>query len=313
MRRTALAIALVTALTVAGCSQAGAAGSAREPILAVEAPRKPWQVTLDLDLKSGYVVTAGVADAARQTLSVRSVAFTGTADGVYGGEVAGYDPGAFDADRLGLGETVSLSPGHDATYVASFAFGAHDHAGGGPWQTPAIGWRDASGLWILVYGDGTVPRDDLVRLAAAVRVAPAQDLRTPFRLGGPLPAGLELSYVRSPDNRLDRQAPMVGLSAPGRPAADVAVHTGASPNLEVTVSAQTRDGRWTAQRAGLGRAAPIAGRPAWYAAGTLTVEGERCIVRLHSDRREQRELTELARHLTVGDCTDPESWIPPLA
>ena len=311
MRR--IALALVTALAVSGCSQAGAAGTAQEPIPAVEAPRKPWQLTLDLDLKSGYVVTAGVADATRQALSVRSLAFTDTADGVYGGEVTAYDPGAFDADRLGLGETVTLSPGQDATYVASFTFAARDHAGGGPWQTPAVAWRDASGLWILVYGDSTVARDDLIRLAGAVRVAPARDLRTPFRLGGPLPAGLELTYVRSPDNRLDRQAPMAGLSAPGRPATDVAVHTGATPALDITVTAQTRDARWTAERSGLGRAAPIAGRPAWYAAGTLTVEAERCIVRVHSDQRGQEDLTTVARHLTVGDCTDPESWIPPLA
>ena len=311
MRR--IALALVTALAVAGCSQAGAAGTSGEPIVGVEAPRKPWQLTLDLDLKSGYAVTAGVADGSRQSLSVRSVAFAGTADGVYGGEVTGYDPGAFDAGRLGLGEPVTLSPGQDATYVASFVFTARDHSGGGPWQTPAVGWRDASGLWILVYGDGTATRDDLIRLAAAVRVTPARDLRTPFRLGGPLPAGLELSYVRSPDNRLDRQAPMAGLGAPGRLAADVAVHTGPAPKLEVTVSAQARDARWAAERAKLGRAAPIAGRPAWYAAGTLTVEGERCIVRLRSDRRAEEDLTSIARRLTVGDCTDPESWIPPLA
>src|SRR3954469_24814004 len=57
--------------------------------------RRAWQVTLAVDATSGFVVTAGVTDGARQTLTVQDLSLGGP-DGRYGGEVTAFPPGTLD-------------------------------------------------------------------------------------------------------------------------------------------------------------------------------------------------------------------------
>ena len=41
------------------------------------------------------------------------------------------------------------------------------------------------------------------------------------------------------------------------------------------------------------------------------MEAERCVVTVES-ARPRADLDALIENLTIGDCADPESWIPPL-
>nr|BFE69550.1 hypothetical protein GCM10020092_028510 [Actinoplanes digitatis] len=178
---------------------------------------------------------------------------------------------------------------------------------------------DPSGVWVVVYADparatggAAVDRDDLLRLAAAVRVGAPRDLRMPLRLGTVLPAGLQLTYVRSPDQRLDRGPAAIGLSAATRGPAAAGVYAQAPPGLDLTVLIAPRDAAWNERRAALAGTTRSAGFEAWYdGSRRLTVQAERCVVTIDA-ALPRAELDRLVERMTIGDCADPDSWIPPV-
>ncbi|MFI7544244.1 hypothetical protein [Actinoplanes sp. NPDC049599] len=319
-RRRGVATTVIVALLVAGVLVVSVGvlrmrgpGEATAAPAAADPGRRPWQVTLDVDQTAGYVVTAGVTDGARQTLTVQSLGLGDDPDGTYGGEVTAFPPGTLDERQFSTAEQVN-----DSWYLAGFTFAGHATGDAEPWQGPAVGRRDPSGIWIVVYADtdradGKIGRPDLFRLAAAARLGPPRDLRLPLRLGRTLPKGLELTYVRSPDQRIDRRQAAVGFSAPARRPSAAAVYTGLPPELDVAVLTGARDAAWTRTRGTLTGQTRIAGLPAWYEPGTrLIVEAERCVVTVRS-ALPRADLTGLVENLTIGDCADPDSWIPPLS
>jgi hypothetical protein len=280
---------------------------------AAEAGRRPWQLTLSVDQTAGYVVTAGVTDGARQTLTVQNLGLGDDPDGTYGGEVTSFPPGTLDERQFGTAEQVG-----DHRYLATFVFAGHTPGDPDPWEGPAIGRRDPSGTWIVVYADteradGRIDRADLLRLAEVVTLGPPRDLRLPVRLGPEPPKGLQLTYVRSPDQRIDRRRAALGFSAADRQPSGAAVYSALPPQLDVALLAGARDAAWTRTRARLTGETRVAGLPAWYEPGKrLTVEAERCVVTVES-ALPRAELTGLVEQLTIGDCADPDSWIPPLS
>jgi len=273
---------------------------------------RPWQVTLHVEAAAGYVVTTGIADGARQTLTVQNLRLGGP-EGTYGGEVTAFPPGTLDETQFRTGEDI-----RDSSYLTTFTFVGHDAGDTKPWRGPAVGRRDPSGTWIVVYADteradGAISRSDLLRLAAAVTLGPPRDLRLPVHFGPALPADLRLTYVRWPDQRVDRRPAALGFSSAARKPSGAAVYPGLPPELDVAVLAGARDAAWTKTRPTLTGATRVAGLPAWYSPGArLTVEAERCIVTVES-ARPRAELDALIENLTIGDCADPESWIPPLS
>ncbi|MET8153031.1 hypothetical protein ACIBSW_30835 [Actinoplanes sp. NPDC049668] len=315
---TALAV-----VALVGCAAAVALGviwmrgddEATAPPAAVAVVRQPWQLTLGLDATAGYLVTAAVADGGRQSLTVQDVAFSSRPDGVYGGEVTAFPPGTLDEGQFRAGEPVN-----GAFYLPDFVFPEHTAGDARPWRTAAVGRPDPSGVWVVVYADparatggAAVDRDDLLRLAAAVRVGAPRDLRMPLRLGAGLPAGLQLTYVRSPDQRIDRRPSAIGLSAAARRPAGAGVYAAAPHGLDVTVLTAPRDAGWDARRAALTGATSSAGLRAWYEEGRrLTVQAERCVVTIEA-ALPRAELDRLVERMTIGDCADPDSWIPPLS
>jgi hypothetical protein len=322
-RRRGVVTALIAAMLVAGVVVVtvgvlrmrgdGDGEATAAPVAPADPGRRPWQVTLDVDQTAGYVVTAGVTDGARQTLTVHYLGLGDDPDGTYGGEVTAFPPGTLDERQFSTAEQVN-----DSWYLATFAFAGHATGDTEPWRGPAVGRRDPSGTWIVVYADTDradvkIGRADLFRLAAASRLGPARDLRLPLRLGLAMPKGLQLTYVRSPDQRIDQRPAAVGFSAPDRRPSGAAVYTGLPPELAVAVLTGARDAAWTRTRRTLTGQTEVAGMPAWYQPGTrLTIEAERCVVTVES-ALPRAELDNLVENLTIGDCTDPDSWIPPLS
>ncbi|GAA3342646.1 hypothetical protein GCM10020358_38370 [Amorphoplanes nipponensis] len=275
--------------------------------------RRPWQVTLEVAASSGYVVTAAITDGDRQTLTVQNLALGGKPDGTYGGEVTAFPPGTLDESQFG-----AVEQGDEFRYLENFAFAGHAAGETAPWRTPAVGRRDPSGTWIVVYADsaradGRIARADLLRLAQAVTLGSPRDLRLPLRLGIAPPESLRLTYVRSPDHRIDRRPAAVGFSTGSRAPSGAAVYPGPPGGLSVALLTAARDASWPGRRATLTGKTEIAKLPAWYEPnGRLTVETEHCIVTVES-HLPRKELDALIENLVIGDCADPESWIPPLS
>jgi hypothetical protein len=288
-------------------------GPTAEPVRPADPGRRAWQMTLTVDQTAGYVTTAGVTDGARQTLTVQNLALGVGPDGTYGGEVTAFPPGMLDERQFGGAEQVD-----DSWYLPTFAFAGHTAGDAETWRGPAVGRRDPSGTWIVVYADteradGRIGRADLLRLAAAVTLGPARDLRLPLRFGAALPKGLQLTYVRSPDHRIDRRQAAVGFSAAARRPSGAAVYAGLPPELDVALLTGARDAKWEQTRGTLTGQTTVADLPAWYEPGKrLTVEAERCVVTVES-ALPRADLDRLVENLTIGDCADPESWIPPLS
>lgn len=318
-RRGAVAAMVVAALAVGGTAVAagtlltGRVDGTAAPAAPADPGRRSWQVTLHVAAASGYVVTTGITDGARQTLTVQNIALGDGPDGTYGGEVTAFPPGTLDETQFRTGEDI-----RDSAYLTTFTFVGHGAGDTAPWRGPAVGRRDPSGVWIVAYADteradGKVSRSDLLRLSAAVTLGPPRDLRLPVRFGPALPADLRLTFVRWPDQRLDRRPAALGLSTADRRPSGAAVYPGLPPELDVAVLAGPRDAAWAKTRPTLTGATEVAGLPAWYSPGTrLTVEAERCVITVES-ARPRAELDALLANLTIGDCADPESWIPPLS
>ncbi|RSM60007.1 hypothetical protein DMB66_26030 [Actinoplanes sp. ATCC 53533] len=303
-------LAAVATVVTVGALRSGGDGTAA-PAAPAEPVRRPWQVTLHVEAAAGYVVTTGVSDGARQTLTVQNLRLGGS-EGTYGGEVTAFPPGTLDETQFRTGEDI-----RDLSYLTTFTFVGHAAGDTKPWRGPAVGRRDPSGAWIVVYADteradGGISRSDLLRLAAAVTLGPPRDLRLPIHFGPTLPADLRLTYVRWPDQRIDRRAAALGFSSADREPSGAAVYPGLPPELDVAVLAGARDAAWRKTRTTLTGATRVAGLPAWYSPGArLTVEAERCVVTVES-ARPRADLEALIESLTIGDCADPESWIPPL-
>ena len=296
------------------------------PAIANPAPaRAPLQQTLEVDPTSGYAAVARASDAGRQALTAQNLAFSNGGKGQYGGEVTAYDPGAFDPVRLRRNATQLTVRDHQASFVPDFAFPAAGSGDSRPYHTDVLGWQDPSGIWVLVYAapGASLPRDELLRFAAAVTVGPPRDLRAPFRLG-PLPDGLTATYVRSVDIQSDDlNAATVGLSAAGRRPSGGAVYDAVPPGVALAITAAVP-----------GKDAPdtpgdlkVAGHDAWYTTGTnplsapgaggkLTVATGQCLVTVEAADRKRTPRADLQRMvaaMTIGDCRDPDTWIPPLS
>lgn len=333
-RRTALWLAGASAVLIGGAAvTVGMVRLHREPperapdaaaTADAAPPRRPGQVTIDLDPMSGYVATVRGTDAGRQFVTAGDFTFDtagGGRQGRYAGEVTAFDPGTFDGASLRGGEVFPLA-GHDARFVAEHRFGA------GAEPAPALGWADESGTWVVVHArpGSDVTRENLERLAASVTLAPPRGLRTPFRLGA-LPDGLAASFVWSVEDAAAGRSGTVGLSAPGRAASRTAVYEAAPAGTAVSISAAAPDRRWAAERARLTGKVTVAGHIGFYTTGknplspdgagsSLVVDTGHCVLRLHTaDRRATgpADLERLVADLTIGDCGDTESWITPLS
>ena len=124
-RRGRVVAALIVAALVAGVAvvtvgvlkMVSDTDATAAPAAPADSGRRPWQVTLDVDQTAGYVVTAGITDGARQTLTVQNLGLGADADGTYGGEVTAFPPGTLDERQFSTAERIN-----DSWYLATFTF-----------------------------------------------------------------------------------------------------------------------------------------------------------------------------------------------
>ena len=308
----ALVVLLVAALLFVvlrtGDDRPAAAGDVPD---AASTPRGPGQVTADLKPTSGFVPSLRVADATRQQFTVQAISATGDS-GDYAGEITAYDPGTFDPAMLKAGQRTVVS-GRDAWYVPQYVFPGDGTAQ----RTAVLGWQDPSGTWLLAYADTAANEnrvldlDHLQRLGEQVVISPTHDLRAPFRLGW-LPAGLVMTYLAATDKAGPGGGATVGLSAAGRKPSTAVSYSSVPKDLDVSISAAAPGKGWPVEKAQLGVATAIGGRPAWLKGSDLVVEERQCVVRVHATAKLPRaDLERLAKELRVGDCSESDSWTAP--
>jgi hypothetical protein len=320
----AAAVVAVVAASLPLVTAAHRAGPPQPPPAATPTYRQPWQTTLTLDPAAGYVVESHGTDATREMLQAGR---TG-GDGDHGGVVVAHDPGTFDPARLLAGERVTVSD-HAAWLVRDYGFDRQmSGVAGRPLRTVVVGWQDPAGAWVLVHRGsppGTDPRH-LLTFAAAVRVGPARDVRSPLRFGW-TPGGLSLSYFQTFDRDDDQVVMAAGFASAGRAPADAATYNGMPPGLELTVTAAPADARQLPDdRTWPGARFTVAGHSAWYSDGNgpsavregaseLLVDAGSCLVRIESrDRRRisRDDLNRLVEHIRFGRCDAKTGWTRPI-
>jgi hypothetical protein len=282
--------------------------------------RAPGEITLGVDLASGYAVTSQDNDENLQRIIFRNP--TDKSSGFLASATA-YDPSAgFDPTRLRRGERTTVS-GHGAWYVSDYPFGGYVFGKRTQLVVQALGWQDPSGTWVLVYeqpnvvprASGDPGRARLLQDAQAVRIGPILPMTAPVSLG-PLPAGLPMNSVRS--DRRTQAVVMLG----GKPSPLDAVYVVGPPSGTAVMIEERPDGPNAQIPDSATRVAPIAGHNAWFTkatsgtalgGGSLWVRARGCTITFSAWDRAQasaRQLREIAAAATYADCTDPATWGP---
>lgn len=278
-----------------------------------DAARGPGQMSVDIAPTSGYIAVLRVVDATRQALTVQNL--TGGPGNIagYAGEVSAYEPGTFDPAPLKAGQPVVVS-GQDGWYVPQYVFPGD----GRSQRTAALGWQDQSGLWLIVYADTAandgrvLDLEHLQRLAESVLVSPPHDLRAPFRVGW-VPPGLTMTYLAATDNTGTVGSATVGLTDPGRTPSRAASYGGIPGNVRLSVSAAAPSSTWATEKSQLTGALTVGGKKGWLTGLDLVLESGQCIIRVHNDAAlSQSDLGKFVKQLLIGDCSQNDSWGPPV-
>ncbi|WP_433203899.1 hypothetical protein ACQP00_34960 [Dactylosporangium sp. CS-047395] len=323
------AVALATAAVLGGAPTL--IGGPSAPVGASAAPhyRDAMQATLGIADGSGYKAFFHGVVGSTQYAVARPVADPNQ----FGGTVLVHDPGTYDGRRLLAGARVTVH-GHPAYFVADLglATGASDAGPPVSWPkttpqpVPAVGWQDASGVWVVVYADGPLsdPRSTLLRVAAAVTLGPPADVRVPFQLGY-VPAGLRPTLAEL--DHYDTQAALVGLG--GRPSWDsLWPPSGVNTKFPVGIQVLPRSDYVDYPEAGRPPTTQIAGHDVWYytdprtAGRVFLAQGSNMVVHFGqcymsifvADRAQvpYPELTRMVTDMRFADCHDPATWLPPV-
>lgn len=257
-----------------------------------------------------------------------------------GATIMVHDPGTFDAARFTHGERVTVQ-GHEAYFVPDYILGtelglppgtAGDRhvivgtsapPGFTEIPTPAVGWPDASGAWVVVLDGGDKAK--LLHVAEAVRLGAPRMVPAPFRLGY-VPAGLPGAYIRARHVGMNNATLGLGtVDDMSNPRSFVTVPKG----IPLAVSAFAHGDYVDGHVADLG-AAPtkVAGLDTWYltasdrgwgvadGAAVLVVNTPHCVVLIGVADRNRVPYPELKRIVEGADfrnCADERTWTAPLS
>jgi hypothetical protein len=337
-RITAVALAAVVAVaipvTVAQLPKPGPLPAAPPPY------RSIGEATVSMRPDPDFFVLSRQVDATGQVLTVRH-RDTGNKDS--GGTVTVHDPGTYDPAWLASSEKITV--GGRPAYLAVTVVNRHTgpvmepstqdppqrSRGSEPEGASVIGWPEPSGAWVVVGEAQSVPA--LRRLAESVRLGPPRQVTSPVRFGR-LPDGLRLQYISTGDDPAG--PPSLGFHAAlGFAAADRSPAQGAGTvgkslgDLPLNVLVLPRaNGGWT-------ELVDVPGRPQWQTIGGqramylpegsegfdggtahLLIEKGKCgiLISLGAPVRiSYEELVRLVAGMTFADCTDPQTWVPPLS
>jgi hypothetical protein len=262
----------------------------RTPDTPHAAYREPTEITVSVQPDPRFFVLSRQVDTTGQVLTVRH---RDTADKDWGGVITVHDPGTYDPDWLASAEEITVR-GRPAHLLATGA--------------SVIGWREASGAWVVVSEAQSVQA--LRRLADSVRVGPPRTITSPVQFGS-VPDGLRLDSVTVSDDPVSLPA-QVSFAAvqSGDPILNATVHSGrAWAELTGTAPQWTTIGDHRAWR--VPEDSPLFSR---RSGAHVLIETPKCGVDV-SFQPEQLSFEEVERvvtGMTIADCTDPATWTPPL-
>ncbi|GLY00345.1 hypothetical protein [Actinoplanes sp. NBRC 101535] len=281
--------------------------------------RTPSQFTLEIAAGSGFRIMNRESQRGVESAMVRNSAMVAAArpenvPGYAGADV--FDPGAFDPAALQRGEKITVG-GRPAFFTTGLTLpdGINGNMIGG--ATTGVGWQTDQNAWVVVAGDPEDTREQLLQVAEGVRLHAPEQARAPFRFTG-LPAGQELTFLS-----LTGVHVQIGFGEGGVPSV-----AGLPRQLPLSAHVYpTSNPDWSAISHDLGEPTVIGDFATWYPprpngtyGGTDTgadmiVRTGGCVLELHTDNRMQitrQDLTAVVEHTTIGDCTDPAGWLPPI-
>ena len=185
----------------------------RPPVVANRVVPVKMQITVDLAPDPDLTKLAWGRNGNTQHLSVRVL-------GMFDNEITVHDPGTYDPAPLTHGEPVTVQ-GHSAYYIEGLPVTwVRRTALSSPSATttpvPAVGWRDGSGAWVVIYQkSGPKDRSSLLRLAEAVRLGSPHGLRAPFHLSY-LPLGLPAVNAKIIDSGPFQRQAFIGFDPDSR-------------------------------------------------------------------------------------------------
>ncbi|GAA4606730.1 hypothetical protein BJY16_005975 [Actinoplanes octamycinicus] len=288
--------------------------------------RTPAQTSIALADGSPFMILNRESTATGQHVTVRNIGdvqakHPGEAGLNPGGEVLAFEPGAFDPETLRKGTPVTIGA-HQGWYVPQLHVGAENSNFDGSW----VGWRDETGMWVLVGTLGPSKRDDLVAVARDVRIVEASDAIAPIRLGW-VPPGLKIQWASGNPSKTGGFGASFKLGYDGEKGPDLSYfpRRDAVTALALQVGSQSPD--WLNYQHELDGQKPekINGAEVWYLprpnglfdspepGADMIVRFGGCVATLHVRDRAQiteADLDRMLQNATLGTCDDAEDWQP---
>lgn len=201
--RACVSAAVVTVLAVAvpvvvtrNLAEPPAPAIPATPSPAPPSVRRLGQVTLDLDIASGYVVRSlGTLSNRQEMTAVPAAKARNQSDWDPAIEVVVLEPGVYNAGALPGTVPVTVA-GHDAWFQSRLPLGRLSNWSADDARGPAIGWQERSGVQVVVFArpESDFQRAELLRVAEGLRIGRPRDVTVPLRLGW-IPAGMEITAV----------------------------------------------------------------------------------------------------------------------
>jgi hypothetical protein len=300
--------------TAATASPAATATESPSPTPTPTGPpyRQPGEITLGLVSGSGYFTMGQGINGSFQFMTLRAKPGAAVS---FGGDVHAYDPGTFDASKFLAGQPLVIEGQTTNAYYVERYHGSGIGAG------PAIGWQDASGVWIEVSGDQN--KDGLVRLAQDVRLTPPQEFKTAFHLTY-VPSGLHLVYMGREESMSLRSR--IGFNE--RPGSIDAGALGPSRKVAIEVDVLPRDDYIDSHTNELGAPTSAGNLEVHYVTGAnsgglmvpnggtiINIRNNKCnamIIILDSARFSRAEQERIVAGFQFADCKRQQTWIRPV-
>lgn len=314
----AAAVLAVVAVTPVAVARLRTDGAAPQPA-ATPSYRKSSQLTVSLAAGTPYFVMSQGTDGHQQDLIVRRLT---PLDGS-GGSIFVHDPGSYDGTAFAHGSKAVVS-GHPVTVVDDLLF---DPAYLPQERSPAVGWQDASGAWVVVTQTKTVAA--ALELAADVRLAAPRAVIGPVgfdRVPGDLPLAFSNVEVAVKAPAGQTYSSSVGFG-PGRAVPRSMPIITDDPGLPVTVMVQPVSGRGWAEVQGAAGATEktINGFEARFVTdkgskvfvsgpgGHVLIKAGTCGIEIHLRDLAKAPFAraeQMIKGMTVRDCTDLATWGP---
>ncbi|GAA2692495.1 hypothetical protein [Actinoplanes palleronii] len=289
--------------------------------------RTPEQTSITLRAGSPFLLLDRKSTPTGQFVRVRNLqdvksARPGVKGRNEGADVLSFDPGAFDPAELQKGTPVTIGDRH-----GWFARDMHAGVPDSGFDGSFVGWRDSSGVWVLVMNRSAETPDGLVEVARDIRVVDGMDAVSPMTLGW-VPPGLQIYRADVNTSRIGGLSASFGLGYATDRKPDLlwfdSVREALPFELQLTRLAPQE---WSNYQRELQGHPPVKmnGADTWYlprpntlfatqgqdGGADMVVRFGDCMGLVHVRDRQQiteADLNRLVASATFGSCTNASGW-----